>query len=59
MNYEISAIIIGPLVAIFTVYLEYKKDLKIKLEDRKQFWLKKHYNYIQTCIINTVNFQQV
>ena len=55
MNYEISAIIIGPLVAIFTVYLEYKKDLKIKLEDRKQFWLKKHYNYIQTCIINMVN----
>ena len=55
MNYEISAIIIGPLVAIFTVYLEYKKDLKIKLEDRKQFWLKKHYNYIQMCIINMVN----
>ena len=54
MDYEIIAIIIGPLVAVFTVYLEYKKDLKIKLEDRKQFWLKKHYNYIQTSIINIV-----
>ena len=55
MDYEIIAIIIGPLVAVFTVYLEYKKDLRIKLEDRKQFWLKKHYNYIQTSVINIVN----
>ena len=52
---NIIAIIIGPLVAVFTVYLEYKKDLKIKLEDGKQFWLKKHYNYIQTSIINIVS----
>ena len=55
MSYEIIAIIIGPLVAVFTVYLEYKKDLKIKLEDRKQFWLKKHYIYIQENINRVTN----
>jgi hypothetical protein len=45
MNYEIIAIIIGPLVAIFTVYLEYKKDINIKIQDRKQLWLETLYLY--------------
>lgn len=43
MSYEIIAIIIGPLVAIFTVYLEYIKDKKEKLQDRKDIWLDTHY----------------
>ena len=52
MTYEIIAIIIGPLVAVFTVYMEYVKDIRIKLQDRKQRWLVKHYNYIGTSIRN-------
>ena len=59
MSYEIIAIIIGPLVAVFTVYLEYKKDLRIKLDDRKQFWLKKHYISIQENINRVANSMQI
>jgi hypothetical protein len=55
MSYEIIAIIIGPLVAVFTVYMEYMKDLRIKLQDRKQLWLSKHYNFIQTDIRNILD----
>jgi ribonuclease HII len=55
INYEIIAIIIGPLVAVFTVYLEYKKDINIKLQDRKQLWLKKHFIYIQEVIEGAIN----
>lgn len=59
MNYEIIAIIIGPLVAVFTVYLEYKKDINIRLQDRKQLWLKKHYIYIQKNIKGTINNMEI
>lgn len=59
MNYEIIATVItvitGPLVAFITVYLEYKKDINIKLQDRKQMWLKKHYIYIQEVIREAIN----
>lgn len=47
MNYEIIAIILtsitGPGIAILTVYLEYRKDKKEKLQDRKDMWLDVHY----------------
>ena len=43
MNYGIIAIIIGPLVAVFTVYLEYRKD-------KKDLWLKQHYASIISII---------
>ncbi len=54
MNYEIIAIVIGPLVAVFTVCMEYVKDMRIKLQDRKQRWLAGHYNSIQISIRNIV-----
>ena len=55
MSYETIATIIGPLVAVFTVYLEYKKDMNIKLQDRKQLWLKEHYIYIQGVIKGAIS----
>ena len=35
--------IISPFIAIITVYLEYRKDQREKLQDRKDFWLRQHY----------------
>ena len=46
MIYEITAIIIGPVVAFLTVWLEYYKDNKEKLQDRKDQWLNEHYKQL-------------
>ena len=54
MIYEIIAIIIGPVVAFLTVWLEYYKDNKEKLQDRKDQWLEIHqkdiYGKLKTLI---------
>ena len=56
MSYEIIAIIIGPLVAVFTVFLEYVKDKKEKLQDRKDMWLSKHYQELYDEFTNFSDF---
>jgi len=55
MNYEIIAIVIGPIIAVFTVILEYIKDGKEKLRDRKDLWLREHYDYLSISIQNSAN----
>ena len=56
MTYEIIAIVIGPLVAVFTVYLEYRKDKKEKLQDRKDMWLNEHYKELYKEFKNFIDF---
>ncbi len=58
MTYEIIAIVIGPLVAVFTVYLEYRKDKKEKLQDRKDMWLDIHFKDITNELVNLKCFNQ-
>jgi len=55
MNYEIIAIVIGPIIAVFTVILEYIKDGKEKLRDRKDLWLREHYDYLSRTIQDSAN----
>jgi hypothetical protein len=55
MNYEIIAIVIGPIIAVFTVILEYIKDGKEKLLDRKDLWLREHYDYLSRTIQDSAN----
>ena len=63
MNYEIIAIIFtsitGPSVAILTVYLEYRKDKKEKLQDRKDMWLDTHFKDMATQLIQLYNLNEL
>ena len=62
MNYEIIVIIleaiIGLIVAFITVYLEYRKDKKEKLQDRKDMWLDAHYKELYNDLANLYNFNE-
>ena len=42
----IAVILAGPIAAIVTVWLEWRKDLKEKLQDRKDMWLDDHWKYL-------------
>ncbi len=59
MNSETIAIILsyilGPIVAILTVFLEYRKDKKEKLQDRKDMWLDVHYKDLSNELQNFAN----
>lgn len=41
-------LLVGPITAIITVWLERRKDQKEKLEDRKHLWLDHHWKELNT-----------
>ena len=56
MEYEVIAILISPFIGVLTVCVEYIKDKKEKLQDRKAMWLNEHYKELYIEFENLANF---
>ncbi len=52
----IALVIVALLSSFITVWLERRKEIKLKLQDRKSLWLNEHWESISISIMNLTAF---